>query len=274
MTSGTTKLSSGLQALLDRAHHDPHAVLGVHEISDPHPAPGLVIRALRPDATAVTAVLDDGRRIALTELHPVGLFEGRINDASLPLEYRVEADYGEHGAYTQVDPYVFGPTLGDLDLHLIGEGHHERLYELLGAHLTTHGGIHGTAFAVWAPAARSVSVVGDFNFWNGRMHPMRSLGSSGIWELFLPGVAESARYKFEILTTSGELRLKADPYAQEAELPPQTASVVTRSRHTWKRATRHGSSAAPTQRPCTSRSPSTRSTSARGDATAWSTTGL
>jgi 1,4-alpha-glucan branching enzyme len=255
MRSGTAKLEPGPQALLDRAHADPHAVLGAHaEVSETpgaaiseasgavtseasgavtSEASGAVIRALRPDATAVTAVLDDGRRVTLAQLHPIGLFEGHVSDATLPLGYRVEAEYGEHGTFTQVDPYVFPPTLGELDLHLIGEGQHERLYELLGAHATIHGGVTGSAFAVWAPAARSVSVVGDFNFWNGRMHPMRSLGSSGIWELFLPGVEEGARYKFEILTPSGELRLKADPYAQETEMPPETASVITRSHHSW-----------------------------------------
>ncbi len=128
---------------------------------------------------------------------------------------------------------MFLPTLGELDLYLIGEGRHERVYELLGAHPRIHQDVAGTAFAVWAPAARSVSVVGDFNFWNGHAHPMRSLGSSGVWELFIPGVEAGSHYKFEILTPTGELRLKADPYAQETEMPPQTASVITRTQHDW-----------------------------------------
>jgi 1,4-alpha-glucan branching enzyme len=222
------QLDRGVRSLVERSLADPHSVLGAHAVTG-----GVVIRALRPDAVAVTAVLNNDRRVTLEPVHPFGVFEGIVDGAALPLGYRIEADYGEPGAYTQVDPYVFLPTLGELDLHLIGEGHHEQLYDLLGAHPRVHEGVAGTAFAVWAPAARSVSVVGDFNFWNGNMHPMRSLGSSGIWELFLPVVAEGAHYKFEIVTRAGELRLKADPYAQEAEMPPQTASIVARSRHEW-----------------------------------------
>ncbi|HEY5187632.1 MAG TPA: 1,4-alpha-glucan branching protein GlgB, partial [Solirubrobacteraceae bacterium] len=144
-------------------------------------------------------------------------------------------DYGEAGKFTLEDPYAFTPTLGELDLHLIGEGRHEEVYDKLGAHVRKHEGVTGTAFAVWAPAARAVSVVGDFNSWDGRLHPMRTLGSGGIWELFLPEVGPGARYKFEILTANGELRLKADPYAQETEVPPKTASVVTVPGHTWSK---------------------------------------
>jgi 1,4-alpha-glucan branching enzyme len=131
------------------------------------------------------------------------------------------------------EPHTFAPTLGELDLHLLGEGRHEDLYERLGAHVTELDAVRGTAFAVWAPAARSVSVVGDFNNWDGREHPMRALGSSGIWELFVPGVEAGTRYKYEILGADGELKLKADPYAQETELPPKTASVVFERRHQW-----------------------------------------
>jgi 1,4-alpha-glucan branching enzyme len=228
--SEAQQLDRGVRSLVERSLADPHSVLGAHPAPD---SAGVVIRALRPDAVAVTAVLNNDRRISLEQVHPFGVFEGLVSEATLPLGYRIEADYGEPGAYTQVDPYVFLPTLGELDLHLIGEGHHERLYELLGAHPRVHEGVAGTAFAVWAPSARSVSVVGDFNFWNGNVHPMRALGASGIWELFLPAVAEGAHYKFEILTRSGELRLKADPYAQETEMPPQTSSIVARSRHEW-----------------------------------------
>jgi 1,4-alpha-glucan branching enzyme len=224
-----TKLDPGVEALAHREHGDPHAVLGAHKRRN-----GAVIRALRPGATAVTALLTaSGERVELKQAHAAGLFQATINDATLPLAYEIEATYGDQGTHTQVDPYVFLPTLGELDLYLIGEGTHERIYELLGAHAKTHQGVDGTAFAVWAPAARSVSVVGDFNYWDGHVHPMRSLGSTGIWELFLPGVGEGHRYKFEILTPDGELRLKADPYARETEPPPQTASVITRSHYAW-----------------------------------------
>jgi 1,4-alpha-glucan branching enzyme len=136
------------------------------------------------------------------------------------------------------DPHTFPPTLGELDLHLLGEGRHEELYERLGAHVVEHEGARGTAFAVWAPAARAVSVVGDFNNWDGREHPMRALGSSGIWELFVPGVQAGVRYKYEILAADGELKLKADPLAQEAEHPPKTASVVFERHHRWGRSER------------------------------------
>ncbi len=118
-------------------------------------------------------------------------------------------------------------------MHLLGEGRHEELWERLGAHVREVDGVVGTAFAVWAPSARAVSVVGDFNYWDGRLHPMRSLGSSGIWELFLPGVMPGARYKYEILTQDGEIRLKADPVAFETEIPPKTASVVSDDQHEW-----------------------------------------
>jgi len=115
------------------------------------------------------------------------------------------------------DPYRHWPTLGDLDLHLFNEGRHRRLWEVLGAHPRTHEGVAGTAFAVWAPNAKGVRVVGDWNFWDGRVHPMRSLGSSGVWELFIPGVEPGARYKYEIVAADERLTLKADPFA----LPPR-----------------------------------------------------
>ncbi len=234
-----------IEAIVHREHPDPHAVLGAHPARD-----GVSIRVHRPAARAVTALLDGGDQLALEQIHPAGVFEGLVAGAELPLRYRLAVDYGASGSFELLDPYAFMPTLGELDLHLIGEGRHERLYELLGAHIremplapgtpgesgkpgTPAASVAGTAFAVWAPAARAVSVVGDFNSWDGRLHPMRSLGASGIWELFIPEIEEGQRYKYEILTEAHEIRLKADPYAFQAELPPQTASVVSRSRHRW-----------------------------------------
>jgi 1,4-alpha-glucan branching enzyme len=131
------------------------------------------------------------------------------------------------------DPYSFLPTLGELDIHLAMEGRHEQLYERLGAHVREIDGVVGTAFAVWAPNARGVSVVGDFNSWDGRLHPMRSLGPSGIWELFIPGVGDGQKYKYEIRTQDGRLRIKADPVAFATEVPPANASVVHNYRHEW-----------------------------------------
>ncbi|MGI8411386.1 MAG: 1,4-alpha-glucan branching protein GlgB [Solirubrobacteraceae bacterium] len=223
-----TLASAQLEALVRREHHDPHTVLG------PHPARGgVVVRVLRPAAHAVSVELDGGRTVELAQIHDAGMFEGVIAGAALPLRYRVRVDYGPSGSFTIEDPYAFAPTLGELDLHLIGEGRHEQLYDKLGAHVRDHGGVRGTAFAVWAPAARAVSVVGDFNSWDGRLHAMRSLGSGGIWELFLPDIGRGERYKYEILTPGGELSLKADPYAQETERPPETASVVFERHHRW-----------------------------------------
>jgi 1,4-alpha-glucan branching enzyme len=218
-----------LDALVRREHSNPHGVLGAHREDG-----GVVLRAYRPAARGITAQLDDGSEVELEEIHPGGVFEGFAPGAELPLHYRIEIDYGDFGSYTIDDPYAFSPTIGELDLHLIGEGRDERLYDKLGAHVIEHEGVLGTAFAVWAPSARAVSVVGDFNSWDGRLNAMRTLGAGGIWELFIPGVEPGTRYKYEILAADGELRLKADPLAQEAELPPQTASVVTRTRHKWR----------------------------------------
>jgi 1,4-alpha-glucan branching enzyme len=218
-----------LEAVVKRRHPNPHSVLGAHPAKD-----GVVVRAFRPDAATVTAHTDAGETVPLEEVHPAGVFEGVLEGAELPLSYELEVDYGPGGTFTVRDPYAFTPTLGELDLHLAGEGRHLRLYEQLGAHVRTHQGVEGTAFAVWAPSARAVSVVGDFNTWDGRLNAMRSLGSSGIWELFIPGCVPGSNYKFEILTQDDEILLKADPYAQRTEIPPKTASVVFESEHEWK----------------------------------------
>jgi 1,4-alpha-glucan branching enzyme len=193
----------------------------------------VVVRALRPAARTITAETGDSKPVELRQIHAGGVFEGTINGADLPLHYRLRVDYGSAGTFTIEDPYAFLPTIGEVDLHLIGEGRHEELYEKLGSHFREHEGVLGTAFAVWAPAARAVSVVGDFNSWDGRLHAMRSLGASGIWELFLPGVEPGARYKYEILAGDGQLLLKADPYAEETELAPKTGSIVFKPRHRW-----------------------------------------
>jgi 1,4-alpha-glucan branching enzyme len=203
---------------------DPHRILGAHEAEG-----GVVVRTYRPDARAVRV---QPAGVDATLKDPEGLWEALLPKAKLPLEYELEVEYAD-GTFTVRDPYAFLPTLGDLDLHLLKEGQLEQLYEKLGAHLREIDGVTGTGFAVWAPNARSVSVVGDFNSWDGRLHPMRSLGSSGIWELFIPGIEEGATYKFEIRTQDGRLRLKADPVAFAAEVPPANASKVHRSKHEW-----------------------------------------
>ena len=205
---------------------DPHSVLGAHEAGDG----GVVVRTYRPEAQSVR-VQPAGIEAELKD--PAGLWEALLPKAKLPLEYELEIAYPNGETYTVRDPYAFLPTLGDLDVHLVGEGRHERLYERLGAHVREVDGVAGTAFAVWAPNARAVAVVGDFNSWDGRLHPMRSLGSSGIWELFVPGIDDGTKYKFEIRSQDGRLKIKADPVAFAAEVPPANASVVHRSRHEW-----------------------------------------
>jgi 1,4-alpha-glucan branching enzyme len=224
-----TAATADLDRVVHRRHNDPHSVLGAHPV-----AGGVVVRAYRPAASGITVLADGHDPVALECVHPGGVFEGVVDDATLPLRYRLDVDYGEYGSYTIDDPYRFLPTAGDLDLHLFGEGRHEQLYCTLGAHVREMEGVTGTAFAVWAPAAQAVSVVGDFNSWDGRLHAMRALGASGIWELFIPSIEPGACYKYEILGADGELRLKADPVAFACELPPKTASRVWRSEHEWR----------------------------------------
>src|SRR3954447_23050697 len=219
---------SDADELIARQHADPHSYLGAHPENG-----SVVVRTFRPAASKVEVVAPDGTHTALESVHPGGIFEGHLKGAQLPLAYQLEVDYGDSGTITIDDPYRFLPTIGELDVYLLGEGRHQELWDRLGAHVTDIDGVTGTAFAVWAPSARAVSVVGDFNYWDGRIHPMRTLGSSGVWELFLPGVGAGARYKYEILAPDGEIRLKADPVAFETEVPPKTASVVHHPQHEW-----------------------------------------
>jgi 1,4-alpha-glucan branching enzyme len=221
--------TSEIELVVRREHADPHHVLGAHPSDG-----GVVVRAFRPAARRVLARPDGIEPIALEQRHPAGLFEGVVDGAELPMRYELEVSYPDGNTFTLLDPYSFPPTFGELDLHLAGEGRHEDIYERLGAHVRELEGVTGTAFAVWAPSARAVSVVGDFNSWDGRLNPMRSLGASGIWEIFLPGVEEGVAYKFEILAQSGEIRMKADPFAFQTQVPPRTDSVVHRSRYRWK----------------------------------------
>ena len=215
--------------------YDPHSVLGQHVVAaEGVTDPVTVIRALRPLADAVTAVLDTGARVTMAHLGD-GVWEGY--SILGPDDYVLEARYGDD-VWTADDPYRFGPSIGELDLHLFGEGRHERLWDVLGANIRDHMGVHaatpGTSFTVWAPNAQAVRVVGEFNDWDGTRHAMRSMGGSGVWEIFIPGIDEDTTYKFEILTQSGQWIQKADPMSKHAELPPATASVVARSHYTWE----------------------------------------
>ncbi len=224
-----------LDRLVAGQHHDPHHVLGAHPVRGPDGRDQVVIRAWRPDAIGMV-ILTGGQRIEMHRVHPAGVFAGVLDGPDIP-EYRLETYYpGEAGEVVTKsdDPYRYWPTLGPLDLHLLAEGRHEGLWRHLGAQVRVHQGTPGTSFAVWAPGAQAVRVVGDFNGWDGRLNPMRALGSSGVWEIFLPGVGPGAHYKFEVVTAQGQLSLRADPFAFATEVPPATASVVTQSRHKWR----------------------------------------
>ncbi len=211
--------------LLDGTHHDPHGVLGAHPVPD-----GVAFRAFLPYALGVT-VVTEGLRAELDD-DGDGFFSGLLPLRTVPDGYRLVVAY-EGTVQEGEDPYRFLPALGELDLHLIGEGRHEELWRALGAEPMEHQGVGGTRFTVWAPNARGVRVAGDFNFWDGSGHPMRSLGSSGVWELFVPAVGEGELYKFDISRPDGSRTLRADPMARRTEAPPATSSVVHASHHEW-----------------------------------------
>ncbi len=210
-------------ALVEGRHGDPFAVLGDHRVDGER-----VIRAFMPGARGIDVLArEDGSRIGtLDQVHGAGLFAGTVQ-ASGP--YRLRVRWPD--AVQEVDdPYSFGPLLGDLDLHLIGQGTHYELSRALGAQAMSFEGVAGVRFAVWAPNARRVSVVGDFDSWDGRRHPMRLRGAAGVWELFVPGIGPGARYKYEIVAPDGAvLPQKADPVARASEAAPATASIVARS---------------------------------------------
>ncbi|WP_369194202.1 1,4-alpha-glucan branching enzyme [Streptomyces djakartensis] len=210
--------------LLAGAHHDPHALLGAHPVPG-----GVAFRALRPFARSVS-VVTGGTSVPLVS-EGEGLFSGLLPLETVP-DYRLHVVY-EAGEITTHDPYRFLPALGELDLHLIREGRHEQLWQALGAQPMTHEGVTGTRFTVWAPNAQGVRVATDFTHWDGTQFPMRSLGASGVWELFLPDVGEGTAYKFEIHSRHGHRFLKADPMARRTEEPPDTASIVTASHYEW-----------------------------------------
>ena len=214
-----------LDQVVNGEHGHPHHVLGPHVHEG-----GVTVRALKPLASSVT-VVHAGGETPLTHEH-AGIWVGRLDVADVP-DYRLAVAY-DGPATTLDDPYRFLPTLGATDLHLINEGRHENLWEVLGARVHRYaGGVTGTSFAVWAPSARGVRLKSDFNSWDGREHPMRQLGTSGVWELFVPDVGSGTRYKFAILGADGEWREKADPMAFHTEVPPLTSSVVFESSYTW-----------------------------------------
>jgi 1,4-alpha-glucan branching enzyme len=222
----TRKPAEDVRLLVAGTHGDPHSVLGVHPQGR-----ATTVRAFHPDALEIL-VAHPGGIVPMRKLDPAGLFEAEVAAADLP-GYRLRHRTADH-EWEVDDPYRFMPTLGELDLHLIGEGQHQRLWERLGARVIEHQGVRGTAFAVWAPNARGVSLVSDSNGWDDRTLPMRMLGGSGVWEIFIPNVGAGLRYKFRVIRSDGKVILKADPLARAAEAPPSTASVVTEPGHAWK----------------------------------------
>lgn len=226
---------AAIDALVDGTHTAPHDLLGPHVEGDT-----VTIRVLRPNASAVDVVVDD-EHIPMNHEHR-GVWVATVpttsdDQGSHTPDYRLAVTYPDSDPLPADDPYRFMPTLGEVDQHLISEGRHEQLWTVLGAHTHEYpsatGPIHGVSFAVWAPSARGVRVVGDFNFWDGTANPMRALGSTGIWEIFIPEIGDGTRYKFDILGADGVRRLKADPFANATEVPPDTASVVFTSQHSW-----------------------------------------
>ncbi|MFH8988432.1 1,4-alpha-glucan branching enzyme [Streptomyces sp. NPDC017940] len=212
--------------LLAGTHHDPHGVLGAHRV-----AGGVAFRALRPYARSVTVIAGELRAELADDGD--GFFSAVVPLRDVPADYRLHLVYDE--ATLEIpDVYAFLPALGEFDLHLIGEGRHERLWDALGARPMTHQGTEGTRFTVWAPNARGVRVVGNFNYWDGIGFPMRSLGGSGVWELFVPGVGAGELYKFQITRPDGSTTFRADPMARRTETPPANSSVVDVSRHEWR----------------------------------------
>ncbi len=219
-----------MKGLRDDMSHSPHAVLGAHPMQVGEQS-GVVVRSFHPDAVGCSLLFGSETRPMLAL--GAGVFAVYIPAAKVPLAYRLRFAFANGSTWEREDPYRFLPSLGDLDLHLIGEGTHRKLWNVLGSHVRNQDGVAGTAFAVWAPNAQRVSVVGEFNNWDGRLLPMRSLGPTGIWELFVPGIGVGTLYKYEIKTKEGLLRIKTDPWATEMEAPPLTASRVARSNYTW-----------------------------------------
>ncbi|PVG83382.1 1,4-alpha-glucan branching enzyme [Nocardioides gansuensis] len=226
MVETTSVDSSELDLLTEGRHGHPHAILGPH-VHDG----GVTVRVLRHLADSVA--IRHGETVTPLEHVHGGIWAGELDVATVP-DYRVEVTYDGGAPTSYDDPYRYLPTVGETDLHLINEGRHEQLWDVLGAHVQRlESGVTGTSFAVWAPSAQGVRIKGEFNSWDGREHPMRQLGVSGVWELFVPDVGAGTHYKFAVLGADGEWHEKADPMAFRSEKAPLTASIVWESSHEW-----------------------------------------
>src|SRR5690349_1633278 len=230
MAARSGKLTKAeIGALVSASHHEPRSLLGYHEFARSDDTPLCVVRVLEPGADSVAVYWEDEPTDMheLRRVHDAGLFEGNIPFRRPVVPYRLRVRFpGGHEAIKH-DTYFFSHELSDFDLHLFGQGRHYGLYHKFGAHPRVRDGVAGVHFAVWAPNAKRVSVVGDFNLWDGRKHAMQARGSSGVWELFVPGIGEGACYKFEIRTARGDVVLKSDPFGFRMQLRPETASIVS-----------------------------------------------
>ena len=224
-----------VERIVHSAHHDPFEVLGAHPVRVGGKE-GVAVRAFLPQAAEVSVIsVATERAYPMKRIHADGFFEVIVRDEPGVFQYRLRSVHHDGSVHESVDPYSFLPVLSEFDLYLMGEGTHYNKYEKMGAHALTMEEHKGVFFAVWAPNALRVSVIGDFNEWDGRRHPMRARGASGIWELFIPGVEQGALYKFEIKSRhKGFMAEKADPYAFFSELRPKSASVVwSLDTYTW-----------------------------------------
>ena len=222
----TTKLYD-IFHIVNGEHSDPHTVLGMHEMEEDG-RKAVVVRAFLPDAAGITVIdyANKRKKYPMERLHADGFFEVTIADREEWFRYQLEYTDADGNTWRSYDPYSFSPTLSEFDRHLFGAGTHYEIYEKMGGRLMTHGGARGAAFSVWAPNAKAVSVIGDFNNWDARRSPMRRLGESGIWELFLPAAAEGDKYKFHVTQCDGRVVDKTDPYGVYAEVRPNNASVL------------------------------------------------
>ena len=226
MMAGMILTPDELRSLVELTHQSPHTLLGMHLLGD---QTGLVVRAVLPGAKKVRVEPvheKDQPAFELKRIPRTDVFEGLTEKGRRVYAYDLVITDKSGAVRRTRDPYSFLPTLGEADLYLFGKGDERRIYDKLGAHVRTPDGVSGTSFAVWAPNARRVSVAGDFNFWNGCCHPMRLLGGSGVWEIFIPGVGPGAHYKFEILDAHGHLKLNTDPYGFLFEVAPKNAAIV------------------------------------------------
>ena len=214
--------------LIAGRHPDPHRLLGAHPAGW-----GVVVRALHPDAESAECVLEHAAPVPMTQFGSTGVFTAFLPGYRLPVRYRFRFRFLGGATWEQDDPYRFLPSVGEIDEHLFSEGTHRRLWNVLGAHPRRLDGVEGVSFSVWAPSALGVSVVGDFCRWDERRLPMRRLGTTGVFEIFVPGVSPGALYKYRIVGPGGEIRMKADPVAQAMEPPPGTASRVVVSSYQW-----------------------------------------